>query len=282
MSARTFLFAPGSDLAKVDKALASAADIVIIDLEDAVAPQEKERARANVVEVLRAKPTKSVLVRVNSLSTAWALPDLLAIVPLLPHGIVIPKAQSNIEIKIVSWVIEQLAGVNSGIDIYPLIETATGVEKATSIAKASARVKRLIFGALDYSLDLGLSYSGDPTVLAYARARLVVASAAAGLEGPIDTVYPGFKDEDGLRRDTLEAKKLGFKGKLVIHPAQIIPVNEVFTPSEVEFEEAHQIVEVYRQAQAEGKGAVQWKGKMIDEPVLKRAEQILAVKQRMG
>ena len=282
MSARTFLFAPGSDLAKVEKALASTADIVIIDLEDAVPPSEKERARANIVKILRAKPIRPVLVRVNSLSTAWALSDLLAVVPLLPQGIVIPKAQSNIEIKMVSWVIEQLAGVNSGIDIYPLIETATGVEEAASIAKASALVKRLIFGALDYSLDLGLSYTPDPTVLVYARARLVVASAAAGLEGPIDTVYPGFKDEDGLRRDTLEAKKLGFKGKLVIHPAQIIPVNEMFTPSEVEFEEAQQIVEVYRQAQAEGKGAVQWKGKMIDEPVLKRAEQILAIKQQLG
>lgn len=281
MSARTFLFAPGSEQSKVKKALASTADVVILDLEDAVAPSEKDRARVNIVEVLKANPVKSILVRINSLSTSWALADLLAIVPFHPKGIVVPKAQTKFEIKMVNWMIEKMTGSNLEIGIYPLIETAAGVEKATSIAQSSSLVKRLIFGALDYSLDIGLDYSGDTTVLAYARARLVGASAAAGLEGPVDTVYPEIKNEDGLRRDTLEAKKLGFKGKLVIHPAQIALVNEAFTPSEAEFKEAQLIVEVYRQAQNEGKGAVQWKGKMLDVPVLKRAEQILALKQQL-
>lgn len=275
MSGRTFLFAPGSDKKKTQKAIVSEADVIILDLEDAVALSEKVQARENIMEILTNERTKPIFVRINALSTPWALQDLLSVVPLNPDGLVLPKTESDVDVKKVCWIIDQLLGEEGGIGVYPLIETACGVEEVVTIARASKRVKRLIFGALDYSLDIGLSYTGDSSTYYYARARLVAASAIAGLEGPVDTVYPAFKDEEGLRQDTLEGKKIGFKGKLVIHPTQIALVNKLFTPTSEEYEEARQIVGIYLQAQAEGRGAIQWKGKMLDEPVLKRAQQVM-------
>lgn len=290
MKSRVFLFAPGSDVKKAEKALASTADLVILDLEDAVAPAEKERARSQVAELVKAHRERDVLVRVNALSTVWALQDLLAIIPVQPYGIVLPKAEPA-HVARVSWVIDQLLGTvkkgtadnsgarvstESGPVIYPLIETASGVANAGSIAVASKRVKQLIFGALDYCLDLGIAYDSESEALTYARNHLVAASAQAKLPGPIDTVYPSVKDSEGLRKDSLTAKALGFKGKLVIHPGQIEVVQEVFSPSAAEIEDAQEIVRVYQEAQAQGIGAVQWKGKMLDEPVLKRAQQVLA------
>ncbi len=226
MKSRAFLFAPGSDLKKTEKALGSAADIVILDLEDAVAPSEKERARLNVVELVRAHRSREVLVRVNALSTPWALQDLLAVAPEKPYGIVLPKAESASDVGRVSWVIDQLlggvqeetgatpglsAGGNVGLAIYPLIETAAGIANTESIALASLRVKQLIFGALDYSLDLGIAYDRESEALTYARNRLVTASAQAKLPGPIDTVYPNVKDDEGLSRTALEQKPWAVK-----------------------------------------------------------------------
>jgi len=126
-------------------------------------------------------------------------------------------------------------------------------------------------------VDLELRYPAQPSALAYARSRLVSASAAAGLEGPLDGVYPPIKDEEGLRRETEEAKLLGCKGKMLIHPAQIAAVNELFTPTEEQVEEARQMLDVYQKAQAEGKGAIQWQGKMLDEPALKWAKRVLGL-----
>lgn len=281
MKSRVFLFTPGSDIKKAEKALGSAADYVILDLEDAVAPLEKKHARANVVELLQSHQGREVLVRINALTTPWALQDVLAIVPVKPSGIVVPKAEAAEDIAKISWLIEQLLDsrdgeTGNGPVIYPLIETAAGLVNAERIAVASHRVKQLIFGALDYSLDLGITYDSESEALNYARNRLVAASAQAKLPGPIDTVYPNVKDVEGLKRDSLKARALGFKGKLVIHPVQIEIVESVFSPSESEIEEAKEIVQVYQKAQSEGVGAVQWKGKMLDEPVLKRAQQVLA------
>lgn len=280
MKTRVFMFSPGSDRIKSKKALESAADVIILDLEDAVVPSEKEQARLNVAEAVRTYRNRQVLVRINALSTPWALQDLLTVVPELPTGIVLPKSETASDIIKASWVIDQLNSDKSakdekGIGLYPLIETAAGIAQAESIAQASSRVRRLIFGALDYSLDLGISYDRESEAINFARNRLVLASVQSKLPGPIDTVYPNVKDTEGLKQDSLKAKALGFKGKLIIHPGQIEIVNTIFSPSPVELEEAAEIVEVYQKAKAEGIGAVLWKGKMLDEPVLKRAHQIL-------
>lgn len=280
MKTRVFMFSPGSDRKKMEKALESAADVVILDLEDAVAPSEKEQARLNAAEAVRAYQNRPVIVRINALSTPWSLKDLLMVVPEHPFGIMLPKAESVSDILKASWVIDQLESdrltdKEQRIGLYPLIETAAGIANAESIAQASTRVKRLVFGALDYSLDLGIAYDRNSEALTYARNRLVAASAQSKLPGPIDTVYPNVKDNEGLREDSLKAKVLGFKGKLIIHPGQIEIVQTVFSPLAAEIEEAEEIVEVYQKAQSEGIGAVLWKGKMLDEPVLKRAQQIL-------
>lgn len=280
MKTRVFMFSPGSDRIKSKKALESDADVVILDLEDAVAPSEKDQARLNVAEAVRTYRNRQVLVRINALSTPWALQDLLAIVPERPSGIVLPKSETASDIIKTSWVIDQLDSDKSakdekGIGLYPLIETAAGIAHAELIAQASFRVRRLIFGALDYSLDLGISYDRESEAINYARNRLVSASVQSKLPGPIDTVYPSVKDNQGLKQDSLKAKALGFKGKLIIHPGQIEIVKTVFTPSPAELEEAEEIVEVYQKAKSEGIGAVVWKGKMLDEPVLKRAQQII-------
>lgn len=275
MKSRVFLFSPGSDRQKAEKAIASAADFVILDLEDAVAPSEKEQARVQIVEMLTAYRNRPIIVRINALSTLWALQDLLSVIPTRPYGILVPKTESASDVGKVSWLIEQLMGPDSGMWIYPLLETGAGIENVKEIALASKDIKQLVFGALDYCLDLGVEYQPDSDVLMSARTRIVNASAMAKLPGPIDTVYPVVKDGEGLRQDTLTAKKLGFKGKLIIHPSQIEIVQQVFSPSEHEIDEAKDIIKVYEQAKAEGKGAIQWKGKMLDEPVLKRALQVL-------
>lgn len=275
MRSKVFLFAPGSDVKKAEKALASQADSVILDLEDAVAPSEKVQARINVADLLEGNRSKPVLVRINALSTVWALQDLLAVLPHRPDGILLPKTESAADVLMVHWMMDQVGGQEE-TKIYPLIETAAGVENANDIVRASNRVGQLFFGALDYYLDLGLSYTEDPECALYARARLVGASVSGKLPGPIDTVYPVIKDEDGLRQDCVNAKKLGFRGKMIIHPVQIPIVQEVFAPSSEQIQEAKEIVEIYGKAQQEGKGAIQWKGKMLDEPVLRRANQILA------
>ncbi|WP_434509651.1 HpcH/HpaI aldolase/citrate lyase family protein [Desulfitobacterium sp. AusDCA] len=280
MKTRVFMFSPGSDRKKNEKALESAADVVILDLEDAVAPSEKEQARLNVAAAVRTHQNRQVIVRINALSTPWALKDLLMVIPERPFGIMLPKAESVSDILKASWVIDQLESDRltedeQRIGLFPLIETVAGIANAEIIAQASIRVKRLVFGALDYSLDLGIPYDRNSEALTYARNRLVAASAQSKLPGPIDTVYPSVKDDEGLKQDSLKAKALGFKGKLIIHPGQIEIVQTVFSPLAAEIEEAEEIVEVYQKAQSEGVGAVLWKGKMLDEPVLKRAQQIL-------
>lgn len=275
MGERSFLFVPGIDEKKIAKAMQSSADVIVLDLEDSVIPAQKEMARANVARIITEGSNKPMLVRINSVSTPWALLDLLAVIPQKPYGIMLPKSEKASDVEKVSWISEQLGGADSELRIYPLIESAAGVERALEIAQASRRIHRLVFGALDYLLDLGLDYNSDPSLLAYPRARLVGISAMTGLEGPVDTVFPLINDEEGLQRDTLEAKTMGFTGKLIIHPLQIEIVNGLFTPSSTQIEEARQIVEVYKEAQLAGKGAIQWKGKMLDEPVLKRAQRVL-------
>lgn len=281
MGFRSLLFAPASDQGKMLKALASEADGVILDLEDAVAPSEKERARGNLVTLLAEKQAKTVLVRINSLNSQWALQDLLAITPLNLDGVVLPKTESAEDVGKVLWIWDQLSGDTQRAQlglIYPMIESANGVEEVVRIAKSSSRVGQLLFGSLDYLVNLEIRYPADPLTLIYARSRLVSASATAGLEGPLDGVYPPIKDEEGLALEALTAKKLGFKGKMLIHPAQIKRVNEIFTPDEEEIAEASEMLQIYQQAQAAGKGAIQWQGKMLDEPALKWAQRILKLR----
>lgn len=277
---RCLLFVPGVDRKKIDKAFSLGADAVILDLEDAVAPGEKERARTVVREVFQSSGLPPVFVRINGAETRHVLKDLQAVICAGPAGIMLAKAETADEVRKVSWLmglLEEEEGLSRGsTELVPFIESARGIENAGAIASACPRVKKLAFGGNDYTADIWTSYSGDGTELFYARAKLVNASRAAGIQPPLDTVCPLIKDTETLRKDAARAKKIGFQGKLVIHPAQVEPVMTVFSPTVDELAEAQKIVAAFDEAQAAGSGVLKLDGQMVEAPIAARAKQILS------
>jgi citrate lyase subunit beta/citryl-CoA lyase len=280
------LFVPAVDRRKIDKALGTPADCVILDLEDAVALADKSRARDLARDVLKAAGPKCVYVRVNGVTTPFVVGDLLVVVGGVPDGIMLPKVESGEEVLRVDWLLGQLeedSGLVRGqIDLIPLIETARGVLKAGEIAATCPRVKRTAFGAVDYTLDLGVSLSQEGEELFYPRSRLVVTARAAGREGPVDSVYPDVGDQVGLERECRLARKLGFQGKLAIHPAQIDVINEIFTPTRNEIEFAAKVARAFASAEKEGVAAIRLGGRFIDYPVAAQAARILEKARLLG
>lgn len=281
------MFAPGIDRRKVEKAVGLGVDVVILDLEDSVDTSRKAEAREIVVSVLKDRNTaKELWVRINPPETDFFLGDIMDVVAARPDGIMMPKAESAEGVARVDWIIgllEARHGIEKGsIDLVPLVESARGIKSAGEIAAGSDRVKRLSFGAVDYTLDMGIELTKDTAELFYARSALAVASRSAGLEGPIDTVYTDVKDSEGLSADCRLGRSLGFQGKLVIHPAQVEVVNSVFSPTAEELARARKIVEVYEEALAAGSGVAQLNGKLIEKPVALRARRILEVARSLG
>ncbi|MCX5818822.1 MAG: CoA ester lyase [Deltaproteobacteria bacterium] len=278
---RSMLFVPGTDRKKIDKALASNADCIILDLEDAVALSEKESARIIVRDVLKERQNRHVYVRVNSIDTPFCYQDLTTIIQSRPTGIMPPKVESADHIKCIDWLIGQLereAKMPAGqIEMVPIIETGSGVIHAAAIAGASSRLKCIAFGAVDYTLDIGTKLSREGHELFYARAHIVAASRAGGCEQPIDTVYPNFRDAEGLKRECEFVRNLGFQGKMVIHPDQVGIVHEVFSPTQEEIAYARKVVDAFEAAEKQGIASVNLDGKMIDYPVMKRAKQLLEI-----
>ncbi|NLA27740.1 MAG: CoA ester lyase [Firmicutes bacterium] len=277
---RSLLFAPGNVARRVEKALSLTADAVILDLEDAVPLSEKENVRPAVAAALVLARSSAGYVRINALSTGLAIDDLAEVVIPGLDGIMLPKVEQPGDLEKVDWYISHLEKKRSipagTVDLIPLIENARGVENAPAIAGAVPRVKRLCFGAVDYTADLGVNLTAEGAEIFYARARLVNASRAAGLEPPIDTVYTEIRDAEGLVRDSRTARTLGFQGKLVIHPGQIEPVNRIFSPSEGEIDFARKVVDAFEEAEAKGHAAITLEGgKFIDYPVVQNARRLL-------
>lgn len=276
---RSMLFVPANDVRRVGKALTSNADCVILDLEDAVAVSEKQTARNAVCQVLKERGLRDIYVRVNSFDSTFLYHDLTTIVPLCPTGIMLPKAEFVEQIRISDWLISQLeltAGLSPGkIGLIALIETASGVINAPEIAGAAKRLQCLAFGAVDYVLDIGTNLSENGQELFYARSQVVAASRRGGCDKPIDTVYPNFRDEIGLERESKYARGLGFQGKMIIHPGQIDPVHRIFSPTPEEIAFAQRIVDAFEKAEKQGRASIDLEGKMIDYPVMKRARQLL-------
>jgi citrate lyase subunit beta/citryl-CoA lyase len=275
---RSWLFIPGSDLRKLEKVRQLNADVVIYDLEDAVAPSEKGSARLKVKTALTNHQGITQIVRVNGQQTPYFTEDVREVVCSELHGIMLPKSESPEQIADLAKLLEPLEqrlGLNHRIRIIPLIETAVGVRNADQIAQTGERVQCMAFGSIDYSLDIGAELTQEGWELLYPRSILVNASRAAGLQQPIDTVYPHTNDLEGLKRETNFIKKMGFQGKLAIHPNQIEPIHEVFAPSIEEVQYAMRIVEAYEKSLHEGVGAVRLDGKMIDLPVVERAKKII-------
>lgn len=270
---RAWLFVPGDDAHKIRKALASPADRVIVDWEDGVPPRQREAARAITAAQLAEDPAPGrVVVRVNGARASEHRADLEALTRLPVAAVMLPKAERPDDVA-------RLAE-ESGRAVVPLIESALGVEQATLIAGAHARVERLGFGPLDFLADVGGQWSPQGEALHYARARLVVASRAAAIPGPIDGVYPLLNDPDGLRHDALTGRRMGFAGKMLLHPAQIAVVREVFAPTPDEIAQAERIVRAFAAAAAANRAVVSVDGRFVDPPVVRWAEQILAAVER--
>lgn len=276
---RSFLFAPGNHARRVEKALSLDADAVILDLEDAVATAEKRATRDAVIAAL-VRPRRALLyVRVNAVDTEFCYGDLTAIVRPGLDGIILPKVESAAGLATADWLLAQLEREQGltprAIDLVPIIETARGLNQIGAILAAGARVKRIAFGAGDFTLDVNMAWSRNEAELAYARAKIVTASRAAGIEAPFDTVWVDLADEEGLEASARTALGFGFQGKMCIHPNQIAVVNRVFTPTEAEVAFAERVIAAFARAEAEGSAAIQLDGKFIDYPILYRAQRVL-------
>jgi citrate lyase subunit beta/citryl-CoA lyase len=248
---RSYLFVPGNRPDRFAKAYASKADAVIIDLEDAVPPAEREAARAHVANWL--SPEHPVLIRITG-ANDFALCEKPGVA-----GVVLPKAER----------IEDLAAIPNA-HLFPLIETALGFWYLSALARAP-RVERLMFGSIDFQLDLGIRGEGEE--LLYFRSQLVLASRIAGLAPPVDGITTTFHTSEPVREDTRRARRLGFGAKLCIHPSQAPIVNECFGPTLEEIAWAKRVVEAAANTNGE---AISLDGEMIDRPVIARAQAILA------
>jgi citrate lyase subunit beta/citryl-CoA lyase len=277
---RSFLFAPGNHARRVEKALSLDADAVILDLEDAVAKAEKPAAREAVAAAL-AQPRHGLLyARVNAVDTEFCHGDLLAIVREGLDGIILPKVESAAGLATIDWLLAQLERERGlapgGIDLIPIIETAAGLDRLGAILAAGTRVRRVAFGAGDFTLDVNMVWSRGESELTHARAAIVTASRAAGIEAPLDTVWVDLTDSEGLEASARTALGLGFQGKMCIHPDQIAIVNRVFTPSDEEVAFAERVAAAFVKAEKDGSAAIQLDGKFIDYPIVYRAERVLA------
>ncbi len=261
MLARSYLFVPGNRPERFAKAYASGADAVIIDLEDAVAPHAKASARAALAAWLDAG-NGPIVVRINSVDTEWFADDLALVVRPEVIGVMLPKAERATDIARVSAAVSSAA-------LLPLIETAIGVDRVREIAGA-AGVQRLVFGSIDLQLDLGISGDGDELLLY--RSQLVLASRLAQLAPPVDGVSTTIDDPSALRDDAQRARRLGFGAKLCIHPRQVQEVNDAFSPNADEVAWAERVVAAAEKANG---AAVAVDGKMVDRPVLLRAQALL-------
>lgn len=283
---RSFLFAPGNHPRKVEKVFGAGADVVILDLEDAVAVTEKEATRAVVVAAMKGPRQCLGYVRVNSFESRWCMGDLEAVVGPWLDGIVLPKAESPDQLRAISERIgecERRAGMKAGVlDLMPIVETARGIEACSAIASAGPRVRRLAFGGGDYTTDLDLEWTPEEHELAYARARLTHASRVAGIEPPVDTVVIQVKDVERFRRSALNGRRMGFAGKLCIHPDQVMPCNETFTPTRAEVDHARAVIRAFEQAEAQGSASIQLDGQFIDYPIVYKAQRVLALVSRVA
>jgi citrate lyase beta subunit len=278
-SRRSLLYVPGDDRRKIEKTLTFGADCICLDLEDGVAQNRKEAARASVAAALRELDfgASEKLARINSVGSGLERDDIEAVLPYRPDGIVIPKIESYEQIE---WGSKIIAAAESEYGWPPgLIRMLVGVETARGILNlkeiaSHPRLDAIIFGGEDFAASIGATRTREAVELLYARQAVVTACAAFGLQA-IDIVYIDFKDAEGLRAEAEQGAGFGFSGKQVIHPNQVQVTQEAFTPSEKMIEEARRIVETFEASQKMGKGAYALDGKMIDMPLLKNAQKVL-------
>ena len=284
---RSMLFLPGNNPNMLINGNCLGADAVIFDLEDAVAPAEKDAARILVRNTMRYMDFRGceIIVRVNSVDTPFWKEDLDAILPENPGLILLPKTGSTSDVleadAYMTALEEKLGFEKNTVGLMPLIETAMGVENAFQIASASKRVKALFLGAEDLTADLQCKRTKEGREIEYARTRLVVAARAAGVD-VYDTPFTDVNDDEGIWTDAKLAKALGFNGKASISPRHVEVINSVFSPTEAEIEYAYEVMDAIELAKRQGKGAIALHGKMIDAPIVARAQRTIDMANALG
>ena len=284
---RSMLFLPGNNPNLLINGNCLGADAVIFDLEDAVAPAEKTAARILVRNTLRYMDFTGIgrIVRINSIDTPYWQKDLDLIMPYKPDLILLPKTGSAQDIlEVDAWMCEledKLGMERNTVGLMALIETALGVENAFAIATASKRVQALFLGAEDLTADLQCKRTKEGREIEYARTRLVVAARAANID-VFDTPFTDVNDDAGIVVDTELAKALGFSGKASISPRHVEVINQIFSPTQAEIDYAYEVIEAIRIAKEQGKGAIALRGKMIDAPIVARAERTISMAVEMG
>ena len=265
--ARTYLFVPGTRPERFDKALASGADRVVLDLEDAVAADDKASARKAIATWLQgASPMdrSCIVVRINDAGSPWFAADLAALADVCAAAVLLPKAESAAQVA-------ETQAALPGASILALIESARGVAEVDRIAAAGAQ--RLVFGTLDFALDLDMDIATDATGLAYAASRIAIASRLAGLPAPVAGVTPQLDDEARLLLNLAQARRFGFGAKLCIHPRQVAPIHAALHPSAQALDWARRVLD----ADAASPGAARLDGRMVDRPVVLQAQRTLAL-----
>src|SRR5688572_24732445 len=277
---RALLYMPGDDRRKIEKAPTLGVDSICMDMEDGVAANKKAEARAVIALAMKELDfgNSERCIRINSIGSGIEKRDLVAALATNPDSIVVPKIESADQVKWVSEHIEsyELSG-NLSIGAIRLligVETAKGILNLKEIAESDRRLEAIIFGAEDYAASIGATRTKDATEVLYARSAVITACAANDLQA-IDMVYIDFRDIEGLRLEAQQGARLGFSGKQIIHPNQVAPVQEAFTPSAEAIEYAQRVVEAFTTSQKEGRGAFALDGKMIDMPLLKNAQKVL-------
>ncbi|MBR3979479.1 MAG: CoA ester lyase [Oscillospiraceae bacterium] len=284
---RSMLFLPGNNPNMLINGSCLGADAVIFDLEDAVAPDQKDAARLLVRNTMRYMDFGGVerIVRINSADTDYWQADLDEIVPQKPEMILLPKTNAAEDVLAVDAYMtaleEKLGFGQNTVGLMPLIETALGVENAYQIASVSQRVQAIFLGAEDLTADLQCKRTKGGAEIAYARSRMVMAARAAGVQ-VYDTPFTDVNDDEGIVVDTEYAKGLGFSGKAAISPRHVEVINRIFSPTEKEIDYAYEVLEAIELAKRQGKGAIALHGKMIDAPIVNRAKQTVAMARQLG
>jgi len=284
---RSMLFLPGNNPNMLINGGCLGSDAIIFDLEDAVAPDQKDAARILVRNTMRYMDLGGceTIVRINSIDTPYWQEDLKTILPCKPSLILLPKTGSAADVLAADGfmtALEEALGLEANtVGLMPLIETAMGVENAFAIASASKRVKALFLGAEDLTADLQCKRTKEGREIEYARTRLVVAARAAGVD-VYDTPFTDVNDDEGIWVDAQLAKALGFTGKSSISPRHVEVINQVFSPTQKEIEYAYEVMDAIALAKSQGKGAIALHGKMIDAPIVTRAQRTIDMANALG
>ena len=275
---RSFIFTPGLKPDMFPKALASGTDIVCVELEDGIAPKDKDAARRNTLALFnkpQADDGVERIVRINSMREAFGIADVKAILEakIPPPALMMPKVQTPDEVVILDQLLTERG---HSTRLHVIIETNSGLEAAFDIAHCSPRIDAMFFGGVDMAAELGCKNAWEP--LLYARSRVAHAAASAGLD-VIDVPYLDLEDPDGMVLEAQKSKDLGFAGKGSIHPKQIAALNKVFTPASVDIARARRIIKKFKEADT---GLVVIDGKLIEKPVMREMHRIVIIAERMG